>query len=285
MRWLANPNRSFPKLLFEFLNRGELGQRCCFLSNRGSSPSAEEFFATRMNDFFSRAQRGVESAQELRGAFYSRWCLDQTRSHCIGFNRGCRRRRNIGQFFQKARRGKEPVGFARSSIPRREAENLRIGLRRKVPGHRGIDQYGTRRRNHGVGGNTRLCALRPHYDSAARPNRAENNIQGRDCGIVIVRNHHSRSSRDDSPSEFPNRISRQPSLNGGIGDRKRWHGAARGYETLFEKHTRESSSQFGLGSATNRDPLPRSCCGARKRFFHLDQSQLRIGHSRGAVCP
>jgi len=78
MRRLANPDRSFPKLLFEFLNRGELRERSGFLSNHSSDPAAEEFFATGMNDFFRRAQRGVEAAQKLRGALYFRRGLDQT---------------------------------------------------------------------------------------------------------------------------------------------------------------------------------------------------------------
>ena len=77
MRRCANPDRSFPKLLFEFLKRGELRERRCFLSNHSSASVAEDFFATGMNDFFSRAQRGVEAAQESRGTLHFRRRLDQ----------------------------------------------------------------------------------------------------------------------------------------------------------------------------------------------------------------
>jgi hypothetical protein len=54
-------------LLFELLNRGQLGDWCHFLSDQSSRPSAEKFLATGVNDFFSRAHIGIDAAEKLRG--------------------------------------------------------------------------------------------------------------------------------------------------------------------------------------------------------------------------
>lgn len=99
MPWLSDPDGSFPELLFEFLNRGNLRDWCRFLSEQSSCTPAEKIFATGVNDFFRGVQSRIDSAEELRGTVHYVRGLDQAGGHRIGLNRRCRRRGNIGQLF------------------------------------------------------------------------------------------------------------------------------------------------------------------------------------------
>ena len=54
---------------------------------------------------------------------------------------------------------------------------------------------------------------------------------------------------------------------------------------LFKQHTSQPSGQSRLRSVSNRNPLPCSRGGARKRGFDLNQPQTRIAHARGPLGP
>src|SRR5450631_1495289 len=139
MQRFPDPDRSSRELLLELLNGRQLRDWCSFLADQTSGSPAEEIFAAGVNDFVSGSQRELDAAEELRGALhFLRWPNQSWRDR-IGLNRRGWCGRNVSQLFQKARRRKQPICLARSSIPGGKAKNFSVCLWDKIPRHAGID--------------------------------------------------------------------------------------------------------------------------------------------------
>src|ERR1039458_10422300 len=87
MGGFTNPDRTFPELLFELLNRGKLRDRSVFLSAQSSRTPTEEIFATRMDRFFGGGQSGINASEELCGALHFVLRFSQTGRHRVGLDR------------------------------------------------------------------------------------------------------------------------------------------------------------------------------------------------------